>query len=306
MTLINTIKQEPITLYARDGVSLSATLFTPINEYHTALLINSGTGIPQGFYIKFAKYAASLGFVVLTFDYRGVGGSAPTKLKGFDARYRDWGQLDVWGAIEYISKRFLNLPLTVLGHSTGGQQLGLAQNHNKVCAATFVSVSTGYWGGLSVSQRLLSLFLWKLYIPITTKLVGYAPAKILGMGENLPIGVAKEWGSWCMEVEYLAAYFDQKGKKTSVDGKAFGNEYFSDITFPIRAYCFTDDHIATESNVENLQKLFVNNNISNIWIKPAQLDLEKIGHFGFFRSTFNKKVWYETLQWMRSEGEQSR
>ena len=121
-----------ITFPARDNTELTGTLFEPKTAPHTVLLINSGTGIPRRFYTRFARHAASRGFAVLTYDYRGIGDSAPDSLRGYSARYRDWGQQDVPGAISWLTARFPSLPLTVIGHSTGGQQLGLAGNVNRV------------------------------------------------------------------------------------------------------------------------------------------------------------------------------
>ncbi len=64
-----------LLLAARDGVKLAASLFEPAAPNGGAVLLNSGTGIPRQFYAAFARHLAERGFVVLTYDYRGLGGS---------------------------------------------------------------------------------------------------------------------------------------------------------------------------------------------------------------------------------------
>jgi predicted alpha/beta hydrolase len=292
---------ESVTFKAKDGYSLAGRLYIPSKTPHAVLLINSGTGIPQGFYSRFAHYASEKGFVVLTFDYRGIGESAPESLKGFKALYREWGQLDVAAAINWLKTTHPNLPLTVVGHSTGGQQLGLAYNADEVSAAIFVSVSTGYWKGMLPSQKWRSLGLWKLYIPSVTRLLNYAAVKKIGLGENLPSGVALEWGSWCLEPTYLAAFFDETEYKKSIDGAPFGAIHFEDLRCPVKAYCFTDDEIATKLNVPPLQNLFKSANIVTKWIKPSELGKKYIGHFGYFRSGVEESLWSESIKWLNEQ-----
>ncbi len=299
-----TTDSKAVRLTALDGVQLAGTLFEPEEAPHTALLINSGTGIPQRFYARLARHAATRGFVTLTYDYRGIGGSAPESLRGYEARYRDWGQRDVPGAINWLSERYPTLPLTVIGHSTGGQQLGLAQNIEQVRAAAFVAVSTGYWRGMPLHYKLLSFGLWKLYMPLASRLYGYAPAKKIRWGENLPTGVAQEWGAWCMEPDYLAAYFDDGGRRTPLDGMPFGPTHFDKATFPIRAYCFTDDPIATPANVPPLLKLYEQATVETHWVMPESLNVSEIGHLGFFRSDIGTPLWDDVLEWLHGQAKE--
>ena len=38
--------------------------------------------------------------MVVTYDYRGIGGSAPSRLRGFEARMRDWAFLDMTAVVD--------------------------------------------------------------------------------------------------------------------------------------------------------------------------------------------------------------
>lgn len=294
--------QQLSSFNALDGTPLAGTLFVPTGEPHTALVVSSGTGIPRRFYNRFAQHAAARGFAVLTYDYRGIGGSAPASLRGYEARYRDWGQRDVPGAIAWLSERYPDAPLVVVGHSTGGQQLGLAENVSRVRAALFVAVSTGYWRGMPALFKWFTLGLWKVYLPLASRLYGYAPARKIRWGENLPAGVAREWGAWCLEHDYLAAYFDGTGHRESPDGTPFGPVHFDEAAFPIRAYCFTDDPIATRANVPPMLALFEQAEVETRWVTPESISVSEIGHLGFFRSAIGQPLWDDALDWLRTNG----
>src|SRR5215475_5986623 len=93
---------DDITIPAVDGYELAATLFLPRGAKRHAVLISSATAVPRKIYRGFAGYLARRGCTVLTYDYRGIGGSRqfamygynrPKSLKGFKATMADWATL---------------------------------------------------------------------------------------------------------------------------------------------------------------------------------------------------------------------
>src|SRR5258708_14325190 len=120
-----------LMLPARDGVKLAATLFEPSTPNGMAILLNSGTGIPRRFYGAFAQHLSDRGFAVLTYDYRGIGQSnAPSS-----AAVEHWGAVDQSSVIDHLARLRPGAPL---GHSFGGQVLGLADNIAGAAAAGVV------------------------------------------------------------------------------------------------------------------------------------------------------------------------
>src|SRR6185503_1167636 len=93
------------TIVARDDYPLAATVFEPPRPWR-ATLISSATAVPRKIYRAFATFLAENGFAVLTYDYRGIGGSRPDSLRGFPARMRDWASLDVSTAIDHAQRRW--------------------------------------------------------------------------------------------------------------------------------------------------------------------------------------------------------
>ena len=276
------VTASPVTFTARDGAPLAGTLRQPDGPPRAALVVNGGTGIPHRFYGRFAAHAAGRGVAVLTWDYRGIGASAPPSLKGYRARYRDWGQRDVPAAIGWLRERFPDVPLVAVGHSTGGQQLGLAPNVDEVAAAVFVAVSTGYWRGMPRLYGLMTRALFATYRPVTSGLFGYVPARAIGWGENLPVGVAREWAAWYREPDYMASAFDGTGRRPTPDGEPFGPTHFDRAAFPIRAYCFPDDPISTAANVPPMLGLYDRAEIETVWTAPTDLGRARDRPLGLF------------------------
>src|SRR6201993_4944672 len=145
---------DDITIPAVDGYPLAATLFLPRGVKRHAVLISSATATPRKIYRGFASYLAHRGCAVLTYDYRGIGGSRQfalegynrkKSLKGFKATMADWAALDATAAVTWMRERYHDLPLVYVGHSFGGQILGLLANNSEVSRALFVAAATGHW-----------------------------------------------------------------------------------------------------------------------------------------------------------------
>jgi len=111
---------------ATDGFTLHGTLYEGGAD---AILIASALGVKRRYYDAFAHAAVARGFTVFTFDYRGIGESRPSSLRGFNASMHDWGALDLPAAIDQLKGA---RSITLVGHSAGGQIPGLASNVNAI------------------------------------------------------------------------------------------------------------------------------------------------------------------------------
>src|SRR5688500_20048908 len=117
--------KEYLRIVTTDGFVLSATRFSPENPASKVVLINSDTGVKQKFYASFSAYLAKEGYTVYTYDYRGVGHSRPKTLRGFNASMRDWGVWDYHTMLQNIFQTHVNARVIVMGHTVGGQLVGL-------------------------------------------------------------------------------------------------------------------------------------------------------------------------------------
>jgi predicted alpha/beta hydrolase len=226
---------------ALDGYALAATWRRPAaGRGKAVVLIGSATAVRRQFYGKFATYLAENGFDVLTFDYRGIGGSKPASLRGFEARMRDWAALDLTAAIDFTAREAQGRPLLLVGHSFGGQALGLVPNNTKISRALLVAAQVGYWRLFPPPENYRVYVRLRFFAPAIIRVFGYLPGWI-GVGEDLPKGAALEWAGWCMNPRYL---FDDATLET--------RKNFPHYKGALRAIGLSDDTWAPPRAVELL------------------------------------------------------
>src|SRR5690349_17335059 len=105
---------------ADDGVALAAEVIAPARPRCAALLAPA-LGVKRSFYRPLATFLADSGIACVLFDYRGQGDSpAPA-----GASLHDWADRDLAAVLGTLRTRWPDLPRVWLGHSMGGQLLGL-------------------------------------------------------------------------------------------------------------------------------------------------------------------------------------
>jgi predicted alpha/beta hydrolase len=279
---------EKLELVARDGYRLGATLYRAAAGADRIVLVMAATGVPQEYYGKFAAYLAGHNFSVLTFDYRGIGRSLHSKLRDVDASMADWALLDGAAALDFLEREFSGgTRLSVVGHSFGGQSLGLLPGHQRIGAALVVGAQSGYWKRWPPLGRAWMWPATHLVLPIVPRLLGYLPMSRYGFGEDLPAGVAIQWASWCRDPAYLVGALGVRAE-------------FAKFSAPLRAYAITDDRFAPPSAVEALLELYPGAKSELRRVAPSDLGVRSIGHFGFFREPFRDSLWREAADWLLS------
>lgn len=218
------------TLVAADHQALAAKRYLPAGTIKAKLLVAGATGVPQGFYRRFAQFACEQGLEVMTLDYRGIGLSRPKSLRGFKVNYLDWARLDLAAAVDALTEHN-DLPLYLVGHSYGGHALGLLPNHHKVTRAYFVATGAGWHGWMPWFESLKVRLLWNWVLPPLTALKGYSPWSMLGMGQDLPKEVFYQWRHWCTYPHY---FFD-------APDMAYLKAQYASVTTPIMAANALDD-----------------------------------------------------------------
>src|SRR5262245_29968642 len=196
------ILSQDTVIPARDGYPLAATAFAPPAPPQRVVLINSATAVPRRIYRGLATYLAERGFAAVTYDYRGVAGSRPRSFKGFDARMRDWAALDASAAIDHMRNVWPAAALTVVGHSFGGQALGLAPNNSEVSRALLVAAQAGYWRLFAAPEKYRVYVLMRFIGVPVARALGYVPGRF-GIGEDVPRGVFLEWTGWVRKPRYF-------------------------------------------------------------------------------------------------------
>lgn len=88
-----------------------------------------------------------------------------------------------------------------------------------------------------------------------------------------------QWRKWCLNPQYCVG----------AEGEAARLSYVG-VTFPVRALSITDDDLMTWRGTQNLINLYANAPRTFERIAPADLQVRRIGHFGFFREQFSKTL----------------
>lgn len=276
-------KNDKITLTAGDGYKLSATRFNAVTDEKARIVVAGATGVHQKYYSRFAEYARKRGFSTLTFDYRGIGESRPETLKGFNASYLDWAQLDLAAAVDEMKHE--SLPLFIAGHSFGGHAFGLLPNHHHVKKFYVFATGSGWAGWMPRFERVRVLILWHLILPIIVKIKGFMAWSWLGMGEDLPLNVYRQWKYWCRYPHY---FFDDPAMKETV-------ACYQNIRTPIKAANSLDDVWATPESRDAFISGYSNAPIET-WDIDLMDQLGHIGHMGYFKP-FATPLWDDMLQW---------
>lgn len=278
-----------IEIVCRDGVELGAHLWPAAGQHHGAVIINPATGVLASYYHRYARFLASHGFDVLTYDYRGIGLSRPPSLRGCGYRWRDWGTLDFDAALAAMRQHDPLLSVAVVGHSIGGFLPGFAEGASSISRMLTVGAQYGYWGDYAKRQRRALFRKWHMAMPALTAALGYFPGRRLGWLEDLPAGVANEWSfrGARMECSYPAC------EREAIIAR------FDAVSAPILAIGASDDPIGTPAAIGRGLGYYRNAKAKQVTIEPAELGLQAIGHFSLFHQRHASGFWLDTLLWLR-------
>lgn len=274
----------PVEFAARDGFRLGGCLYRPEQPNGRAIVVNSAVGVRQQFYAAFAAFLEGRGFTVLTYDYRGIAASRHGHVRDLQARIRDWAQLDAAAALDELARAAPGAPLLAVGHSFGGNCLGLVPGSERLAGALFVGVQSGYWRHWRGPGRAGMWLLTHALLPGVSSLLGYVPAAVVGQGEDLPAGVAAEWAEWCRSPRYACGAVAAQG--------------YASFKAPIRSYWIADDGYAPRAATEAILREYASAPSEVVTVDRVRYGGGTIGHFGFFRERFRENLWREAGDWL--------
>jgi predicted alpha/beta hydrolase len=272
-----------LTIPARDGYRLAATMFRPVKARGRLVVINSATAVPRRFYRSFAQRLANAGYTVLTYDYRGIGGSRPKHLRGFPATACDWALLDMAGVVDWVALELAPDRLFFVGHSLGGQVAGLLDNGSRIDGMVTCSAQSGHWRLQGGEQKVVVWLHVHVTLPLLSMVCGYMPFSWLGGGEDLPRAAALQWARWCRDPDYL------------LGDQTLPLERYASFRAPVLAYSFGDDKWGTARSVDAMMRAYPL--VERRHVEPASVGLVSIGHLGYFRPEA-ALLWDEAVAWL--------
>jgi predicted alpha/beta hydrolase len=272
---------------ASTRASICATFFEPDSAPRAAVLLPAAMGVTQKYYANYAAWLAAQGFLAATFDYRGMGASIPPKVRDSEVAITDWAEGDCAAMIDALKAKLPDRPLFVVGHSLGGQLIGMIPNRRNIDGVVLVGSGSGFWRDTSPPTRRASIVMFYFLSPVMTAIFGYFPGKPLRAVGNLPRGVIGQWRRWCLHPEYLIG----------VEGESVRANYAA-VSKPMFSLSFTDDEMMSARCTETLHRFYAGARIETKRIAPSEIGVRRIGHFGFFRDQFATTLWPLTSKWM--------
>ncbi len=271
-------------LMADDGRQLAASWFEPpAGPARAVAIVSSATGAPRGFYRAFALWLAERGYAVLTYDYRGIGGSRRGALRHEPATMRDWAVLDMSAALAAAEARRTTqgLPLLLVGHSFGGNAVAFARGVERADALLSVGSQLGVSALYPGVYRWLANLFFRGIVPTTVPLFGYLPGWTMGGSAPLPAGVARQWAQWGRTPGW--AYADPAMRE---------HRAASALSVPVHLWDVSDDlTFAPARAVDALAEQFRNAAVQRHTLRPADVGHTRLGHFGAFRREPGPKAW---------------
>ncbi len=277
-----------IRFAASDGWMLEGDIFQGTRPT-VAVLVSAGTGFPRRFYSEMARYLAQQGAIVLTYDYRGIGGSHADDVATSGIDYPDWGRLDMPAAVDTLQIAAPDLPITHIGHSVGGHFIGLMPNHTKIARHAFLSVGTGFWRNHHLKSIPFELLFW--WGIGGYSLMRYGFIKPIGgwQGEPLPPKLFKTWRRW----SHRRSYFQSEYSSTMAP------HHYDKVTAPIRSWVFSDDPIATPAAAKDLLASYPSAPTEIVMRTAAEIGVKRIGHEGAVRKG-RERLWAEVFEWLNA------
>jgi predicted alpha/beta hydrolase len=270
-----------------DQYALAATLFSPVKALKGAVLLGPATGIKRQFYAHFASYLAENGYGVISFDNRGIGESLVGNVRKSEASLQCWGEIDMPAVLEQLKVSFPNTKYHLIGHSAGGQLVGLMHNALEFSSMFNFASSSGQISNMTLLHRLKAHFFMNFFIPINNALFGFCNSQWVGMGEPLPQKVAQQWRDWCNGEGYVKVSF----------GKTVHNHHYDSLTLPSMWVNAADDEIAIDANVLDMLSVFPKLQAETLTLFSKDYELNEIGHMKFF-SRRSQALWSHALNWL--------
>jgi predicted alpha/beta hydrolase len=187
------------------------------------------------------------------------------------------------GAVAWVDRELSPGRHFAIGHSFGGQTLGMIENADRIDAMVSVSAQSGYWAVQGGREPLKVRLIVTVVMPALSRLMGYFPWHWFASGADLPRGVALEWARWCRDPKYL------------LGDETLPLERYRSFSAPVLAYSIDDDDWGTRTAVDDMMRAYPS--VTRQHIRPADYKLTRLGHTGFFRQG-SEPIWRDVIEWL--------
>ncbi|WP_333829623.1 alpha/beta hydrolase family protein [Pararhodobacter sp.] len=262
------------------GARLAGTLIAPPAPA-LAVMINAATGVPAAYYRPFAEWLSQeRNAACLIWDYRDFGASG--SIHGSQANMTDWGVTDASTARFWLRNRFPALPLWVIGHSLGGMTVPFQPGLGQIDRLITVAAGAGHVSDHPWPFQAQARALWYLLGPAAARLLGYLPGRALGLGNDLPAPVFRQWRRWCTDRRSLPGDPDLPVPERP------------GLVCPVKLVAIADDVMIPPAAVWRMGAWMPAATVSKQVITPADYGLTSVGHIAPFAAR-NRALWGDII-----------
>jgi len=276
-------------LLAHDKHPLATYFFEAVGAPKGVIVIAPAMAVAQTFYAAFSRYLSTIGYHVWTFDYRGTGESLTGSMRDVEATLTDWCERDYDAIVCSAAALNPQLPCYAIGHSLGGQVTPLLPSRHLLKGLVNIAVGSGAKRHNHPSTRRIAPVLWYVLVPILCRLFGYFPGATIGVIGDIPKHAMLEWRRWCLSPDYI------------LDGEPRARAAYTSAAFRVLALTFADDELLLEAGSRLLHDAYAQSPVDYRLITPAEVDLTRIGHFGFFKPQSEETLWPLVTEWLGTD-----
>lgn len=282
--------REPIVIECPDGYRLHGSSFAARADVErgATVIVCPAIGVRQRFYWSFAGALAEAGYRVLSLANRGMGVSLAGEERRWPHALRQWGEVDLPAIIDHARRTRPEHRLFVVGHSMGGQLVGLTEALFELDGVVTVAATAAYWGNWGFPENV-GILSWYLVMPVLGRLLPRFPAERFRLGPDIDARLMRDWVRWGRQRDYLWA-------------ERFGlDSYLETYRGRVLAWSFADDRFGSTAAVEALHRRFVAADVQRRHVAPREIGVPRLGHFGYFRPRLGAALWRETIDWLEAD-----
>jgi predicted alpha/beta hydrolase len=189
---------------ARDGHRWQVMYAAPASPERLLVWLPA-LGVPARHYEAFARALAARGIAVVVHEWRGFGASSLRASHDCDWGYRELLGIDIPATCEAAKARFPAMPVTLGGHSLGGQlaTCSLALEPDAAQALWLVASGAPYARAFPWAYRLWLPAAYRL-LALLARAFGALPGRRIGFGGQEARGVIRDWSRTALSGRYAA------------------------------------------------------------------------------------------------------
>lgn len=254
----------------RDGHRWDVLVVAPPSPRRLLLWLPA-LGVPARHYEPFARALAQRGVAVVVHEWRGFGASSLRASHECDWGYRELLTVDIPATHDVAAATFPGLPVTIGGHSLGGQlaTCSLALDPRIAQALWLVASGAPYARAFPWAYRPWLPLAYRL-LAFLARAFGALPGRRIGFGGQEARSVIRDWSRTALNGRYAA------------DGVGDMEPGMREVDVPVHAVLLAQDWLAPRGSLQ-----FLIGKLGGGERRIATLDREALGtrpdHFQWMR-----------------------